>query len=561
MTWCLLIILGLLALLSSGELFEWFINPGETDEHHAFIEDCGQCHDPVASSFSDLAVMGIAGFMGEHSQSGEKCLVCHIAKARPFKPHGAEHNHQNATTVRLTDQQDPTGVDNNTISCATCHQIHQADEAGAIKVLSDGQCQSCHTAPFEGFTDGHPAFRHLPAWSAQILFDHKQHYYDYFAKQHVRDDVPENCTVCHLVDTGAQLQFATFDSMCSDCHLRPDIIDKQLDAIGPTSLIAIPRLDAQQLTVGYWPNCKTSRFKRISDLPLAMRALLETDDVAVAAIALLEAQKTSLNAMKKATDEEREAATQLAWSIKRLVNDIAADDAIERFSPDSNTRIVNDSQLAELVSLVPIDIRRRMTETWFPGLSEELEKVAEINTGSCPDRDDWSAMRSLIEKKKRNIGNNAGWYLQAKSSYMALSYVAQSHADPVMVTLGETLSRFSAGKQRGEEFQCAKCHGLESQDGTYELQWGLQVPEKKTLFRHASHLTTGQRCEQCHQLTGTDEQSPVALPDHLSIKKDQCLVCHNTDAVPTSCNGCHQYHWQGFSTPDPVGHPLPIQFD
>ena len=556
MAWCFIIGLGLLALLSSGNLFKKFIDPGVTDKHHEFVENCHQCHDSVAVGISDLLVMGVAGFQGEHEQLGEKCLGCHISNDAVFNPHGAQLADLRAVGNRIAGPQIASNASNAGLACASCHQIHQADDAGAIKVLTDAQCQACHISQFEGFTDGHPAFRQLPAWSPQILFDHQQHYNEHFSKQHVRDDVPANCSDCHLLDSGTPLQFAEFDGMCANCHLRPDIIDKQLDTIGPTSLVAIPRLDVKELAIGYWPNCKTSRFKRIGDLPLAMRALLQTDAAAVAAIVVLEEQKTSLNSMKKASDEEREAALQLAWAIKRLVHDIAADDAIKRFSPGSTSREINGPQLAELIALIPIDIRRRLAENWFPGVSDELSAVAQVVSGSCPDRDGWSAMRSVIEKKKRDIGNNAGWYLQAKSSYMALSYVAQSHRDPVMVKLGETLSRFPAALQQEAEFQCAKCHGIESQDEAYHLQWSLGERTRKSLFTHASHMTTGQSCEQCHRLTGEDEQAPVAVPDHLSIESDQCSTCHKAGVVSRTCNGCHQYHWQGFSLPDPVSHSL-----
>jgi len=500
--------------------------------------------------------MGFTGFKAEHRDPGEKCLGCHVSNDHGFNPHGASAIELNAVTDRLADQADLDMASFAPVACATCHDIHQRGYPGGIRALTDTQCQVCHTVGHTAFGLDHPAFTQLPAYTPQLLFDHQQHYKDHFTKQGLIDYAPGHCNTCHQTGTETDMQFADFDSMCSDCHLRPDIVEKQLDSIGPTSLIAIPRMDTEQLAIGYWPNCRTSRFKRLSDLPLIMRAMLETDASAAAAISLLEDKKTSLNAMDKATDEERTAATQLAWAIKKLVQDIAANDALERFSVDSETRNVSDPLLVEVITRLPIDIRRRLAESWFPGLDEELTRVGEVIPGSCPSRADWSAMREFIEKKKHDIGVNPGWYLQAKSSYMALSYVPQQHKDPLMMSIAGITQKFPRDAQIKAEFQCAKCHGVEAREDWYTLQWPLNTATRKTRFSHASHIASGQSCDQCHQLTGADEKDQFAVLDHLPIKNQQCAECHNGEAAQQQCVLCHGYHWQGFSSPVLATNPL-----
>ncbi len=533
-----------------------FIDPGPANRQHVFIEDCSQCHTQVATNLSELFGMGVAGFNNEHQDVGRKCLGCHVTAENAFVPHGEAVSVLNAISIRLAQTSDQEYMRDRPVACATCHSIHQQDEPNGIKALTDGQCQVCHLSKHMSFARDHPAFKRLPAITPQILFDHQRHDREHFAKNNLLEHVPANCTTCHRIDSNDDLQFTGFDLMCADCHLRPDIIDKQLDAIGPTSLIAIPRLDTKQLAIGYWPNCRTTRFKRLSDMPLVMRAMLETDVAASAAIALLESQKTRLHLMKKSSDKERAAATQLAWSIKAMVQDFAADNAVERFSPGSQHRKISNSRLARVIAQVPADIRRRLAESWFPSLDEELQPEAEIHGGSCPDSKEWSAMRGFIEKKKKHISGNSGWYLQAKSSYMALSYVSQQHRDTLMKSLAEVISDYPQDLQQDAQFQCAKCHGIATPDGVYALRLLIEVSPRKTEFTHASHIAVGQSCDQCHQLKDGEEPDPVALADHHPIKNDQCTGCHNGNRVQQQCTHCHSYHWQDFSAPPPPGQAL-----
>lgn len=536
-------------MLGSGTLFQGLISPGATGIHHAFIADCGACHTRVATNFSELLELGVSGFNAKHKNLGEKCLDCHVFNDTAFNPHGATITRLETLTAHLGGKSVGDIAEDSPVACATCHDIHQQDAPGGIRPLTNTQCQICHAAQYLDFETDHPAFTQLPAYTPRLLFDHLQHYRDHFDKQSVVEYAPGNCTDCHQTSANADLQFAGFDSMCADCHLRTDIIEKQLDRIGPTSLIAIPRMDTDRLAIGYWPNCRTTRFKRISDLPLIMRAMLETDASAAAAITVLENHKTSLHSMNGASEEERTAATRLAWAIKALVQDIAADNAVERFTVGTESRNISSPYISDIIARLPIDIRRRMAENWFPDLDAEMTRMTDVTAGSCPDRADWKTMREIIEKKKRDINANAGWYLQAKSSYMALSYVPQQHLDPLMIAIAKITQKFPRDVQLDAKFQCAKCHGFETGDGQYAVQWPLDVAAGKIRFSHASHITTGRRCDQCHELTGSDEPDHIAVLDHLSIDKNQCSVCHDGATVEQRCVFCHEYHWQGFSAP------------
>ncbi len=501
------------------------------------IEQCETCHANLVNEFSTLLLAGIEGFQEDHHQSVGACVSCHNITEHPEQAHNAAPQVLADISRRLTDQPAPLESSISALSCAACHQIHDSD--GHASNLSDDQCQTCHVKQFKSFQDGHPVFTDLPQFRPQIVFDHRRHQQQHFEKKALIEFAPRQCTDCHQLTAGTDLELAGFDRMCSACHLEKDITTKLIDKIGPTTVFAMPNINAEQVDIGYWPNCRTTQFKRVSNMPVLMRRLLETDEQAVSAMTILAKSNTAMNALDDAPPEILEAVIALSESVRSLVADIAAEDALERFSSGSEARQVNNDQLAQLIGAIPVDVRRLLSSGWF---AEQAD--GELSAEVCPSRDQWRAMRDGIEKSKDEVRTNPGWYLQAKASYMALSYVPQLHADPLMKLFSDLAAHDEQWYDDRLGFQCSKCHLVNENDVEPKVAWPAVEHIRRTRFSHTTHLVAGETCASCHALTDVGDEEAFASIDHHSIEKAQCDSCHRDGAVEQSCSDCHSYHWQ-----------------
>ncbi len=533
----LIVTIGVFGLLSSGAMLTWLISPGPTDHRHAMIEQCETCHANLVNEFSTLLLAGIEGFQGDHHQAVSACVNCHKIAEYPEQVHNAAPEVLADISRRLAEQPAPLETRISELSCASCHEIHN-DNVHASS-LTDQQCQSCHIAQFESFQHGHPAFSGLPEVTPQIVFDHRRHQELHFEKKAMVEFAPQQCTDCHLPNDGTDLKLAGFDSMCSDCHLEKDVTNKLIDKIGPTTVFAVPNINAEEVSIGFWPNCRTTQFKRISNMPVLMRRLLETDPDAVAAMELLTEDNTAMNSLDDVAPEVLEAVVALSKAVRTLAADMAAEDALERFSVDSETRQISNDELTRLVGAIPVDVRRLLYSSWFAD-----QPVEEAGGQVCSSRDEWRAMRDGIEKDKDEIRSNPGWYLQAKSSYMALSYVPQLHADPLMRLFSDLADHDPQWYDDRLGFQCSKCHLTATGGAEPQVAWPVVENTRRTQFSHATHLVTGEVCATCHALTDVGDEEDFAAIDHHPIEKAQCDSCHRDGAVEQSCSDCHTYHWQ-----------------
>lgn len=543
--WVLLVVvavIGVLGLFSSGSWLQWFISPGPTDHRHAMIEQCDVCHIDMQHEFSALLQTGARGLAGEHEAAMGVCLDCHAIDAHPQLAHNAEPETLLGITRRLAGDDSLSGSPPQDLSCATCHTIHSG--SGHTDQLSDAQCQSCHVEQFHSFQHGHPDFTQLPDAPAQIAFDHQQHQDQHYDKNSVAEFAPENCTDCHISTADTELKLADFDQMCADCHLSEDITTKLIDRIGPTTLFAVPNIDAEAVDIGFWPNCRTTQFKRLDDMPVLMRRLLETDPDTAAAIALLSEDGVAMNSLDDVSDAQRQAVIALAAAVRKLAADLAADDVIERLAGAEDVRSGRGQQIAQLIGLIPADVRRLANSAWFSEAAQAQMLIDADPPGLCPGRDGWRAMRDGVEKGRDVVRTNPGWYLQSKSSYMALSYVPQIHADPVMQLFSAVAGDAPVWQDDRDGFQCGKCHKVSADDDQTRITWPQPVETRRTLFSHTTHLATGWTCAHCHRLYEIPEEETVARIDHHPVRKTYCDECHQDGAVEQSCSDCHRYHWE-----------------
>lgn len=549
--WLLLsAVIGVFALFSSGSWLAGFISPGPTDHRHAMIEQCETCHTKNQSEFTMLLQASIEGMLGDGHQDADACISCHQIADFPHLPHNADPQLLIDVSKQLTKQLTAQSVSTDVVqampvselSCATCHEIHDSD--GVASRLSDQQCQSCHVQQFESLQHGHPEFTQLPDVTPQVIFDHHRHQQQHFDKKSLADLAPEQCTDCHLSSQANDMRMAGFDGMCSGCHLNEDITTKLIDKIGPTTVFAVPNIDAEAVGVGYWPNCRTTQFKRINNMPVLMKRLLETDENAVLAMQVLADNGVAMNSLDDVSNEVRQAIVTLTESIRSLAADIAADDALERFSQQSENRVIRNDQIAQMISAIPVDVRRLLHTAWF---QNQPISTDDQGLGICPTRDEWSTMRAGVEKGRDVVRNNSGWYMQAKSSYMALSYIPKEHADATMKLLSSVAADDPEWHDPKSGFQCSKCHLVNSESDQTVVAWPSVVENRKTRFSHPVHLTSGLACATCHQLVESKDEELFASSDHRFIEKSQCVDCHQTGKVEQSCSDCHDYHWEAMS--------------
>lgn len=478
------------------------LQPGPVQAHHANIEDCQSCHhEPEQYSWHAIDVWRGAG---HNDFSG--CLACHDLGPNAGNAHDQSYEWMHAVA-------DEYGVGHLPVSqsadgCGVCHKEH-----GDVTVISADRegCVSCHRMDVVGFDDSHPAVDEPTP--RRLIFSHDSHLQQHFRKPRLQAVAPD-CTGCHLPSTAGTMRLAGFDEACSVCHLDDDILDQGGDKPGPQTVLALPRIDAENADLTWWPNCKTSGLNQTTDLPPITRYLLQLDPAAAEAMALLDADGTRLDRLDGATDEQRAAANVIGSTLKaRLEKWPAVDEA-------------------GWLASVPPDLIRLLNKEWFAD-----------NGDGCADSEQWRWLRDEQGKGRSELASLRGWYVQAGTRTVELGYRAQAHSDDWMQQLADYAvahgGQLSPLTDPDDGLSCFSCH-LEDETG---LQWSSASGVAAVDFDHRPHAT-GQQCIDCHVPVDIEERSdpPAALFDYQQVTVDQCTDCHQPSKVPAECHDCHDYH-------------------
>lgn len=386
---CMFATLGLLLVtlgpgLPSSSWRHAVVEPGPLHHVHSQAlantdkaDQCSACHD--AATVDPLAWIKIASGNVASLSEGQatRCLKCHqpaMGGEWARHPHNVSPEALARTTQRITKDQQPLAelvrvklVASNEQACSTCHKEHHGLHANLTQ-LTDQQCQACHAQAFESFAQGHPEFRHsVPSRRSRIAFDHVSHVQKHFpGKQQAFA-----CRQCHDDDARRDVkQLASFERSCAQCHSQP------IQAATHEGLIAFsfPVLNITQLTeagkdIGEWPAAAQGDFD--GSLPPLMRMLLLADDEAVAALEQLGPQ---FDFSQTTSTEQLESVARLAWSYKRLLNDLANDSAQSLRSRLEKVagKAISVSQLESVVRQLPPALFREARRRWLPGVSQEL---------------------------------------------------------------------------------------------------------------------------------------------------------------------------------------------
>ena len=377
-------VIGLAMIALTGGDRDALLSPGPLTFQHSVVGGCAGCHEGFDDGPVDW-VMTAFGKAPEGHGDGA-CHACHelgehaeLPHSRPpavtaaltdtARAHRTDHDTQTPLEFRMSNWLfADAGTPAQTVGCATCHREHRGVQVDLTE-MPEGACQTCHTAQFASFADGHPEFdRPLFDRRPRIAFDHAAHLDRHFGAEESVGKAPETCTVCHLPsDDGRAMLTAGFETMCASCH-QSDIAGT--GSIGPTGLgfLAVPGLDLRELTargvdIGAWPEW--------SEEPITpfMALMLSADPAAPAALNRLEGQ--DLLDLRDAAPEDIRAVATVAFAVKRLIGDVLADGVQAAQARLAETGPV---ETGALLGHLPREVLAAAAEDWFPSLASELAR-------------------------------------------------------------------------------------------------------------------------------------------------------------------------------------------
>ena len=580
--WAALLVLGLMLLFIAGPVGPEFISPGTlTSQHQTAVSSCGNCH----STFEGGPAGWLAAAFKSHSGAKDSrlCISCHILGENSGSPHGlspqslavinkrigqkgkAEPDLINmllADSLGLRGEQGP----NSTVACATCHQEHQGRSAD-LTDMNARRCQSCHATRFTSLGADHPEFKSFPYnRRTRLVFDHASHLNKHF-RGDAKDSAPKSCKSCHLPDpSGTYMKTRQFERTCAACHEGQLLGQGSAGAKG-IPFITLPGLDAEGLKkagvdVGYWP-----RDAEGEGLTPFLKLLLLADPEFKKAEAALD--DADLLDLEKADKSLRVAAGQLAWAVKRLVYEVAAEGqkALKARLEKSLARPLGAAELSRLSAQLPVGVMRGVMATWFPNLVGEIERHKD---GEPPKKEKEGEEKEPEEKEEvelpspEEVSVVGGWYEQD----FTLHYRPSGHEDRFMRGwMDLTASGAAGGGAREDIFKtltgkkspgyCVKCHSIDKAgEKALRINWRAKGPASNvrsfTRYRHSPHfsLLDEKGCLSCHRLDpeakyleGFKDFNPSAFASNFQpVEKAVCASCHTKNGASDKCLTCHNYH-------------------
>ena len=552
------------------------VSPGTLSAAHLAIEpppgvpNCQVCHKGAESGFGRWLSM-IASQTETHSvEVNQQCLGCHFSEtdqAIAMKVHSAaEFSEISPAVEELSMLAGPTSfllglsdqvhgepmLDQTQGTCSTCHNEHEG-AAHDMKVMSDIQCQVCHTNQFESFNDGHPAFTSATSISSGIKFDH--------AKHQPRFDDGLDCQSCHQADAeGKTMLVSPFENSCQGCHEQRSK-DHHGDAIkkNPVPFLQLPEMEFEDPV--YWP----AELAVGENLTPMMTLLLAGDDEALPLLSEIYDGDGAAGDMFEwffiLEDEgEPEKKAQLATAIKKLVSELA-----DYSSSGEKARTV---RLSKAFSLEATDpelqtlqaelsaanfVMQMFKQRYLPQLEDDLAGEEVDATDDEELTTDWMASKHM-----------SGWRVDSDEG--AISYRAVAHSDSWLKTWIETLGK-SQGKTAqmtsmdemraglralmldelsGDFKSCTKCHTVQGEAAPWSAAGRLYDASGFTKFNHRPHmamLNEPGNCLTCHIPKNESSDASIAMPrGFLPHDKETCSSCHAPGKANNTCLNCHQYH-------------------
>ena len=271
--------------------------------------------------------------------------------------------------VSLASGGDPGAATAGKLACATCHREHQGRNA-RLASMSDARCQACHTARFAGLDSGHPEFDHYPyKRRTRLIFDHIGHIEKHFKDKKFKQSAPDQCTTCHSPDAAGNTMLVNGYKTCMACHAAQIVTDG-----GATPVFAVPGIDAQTLhakgaPIGAWPEDAEAELT-----PFMVLLLSGDPDFRDAWNTVRELNL--LDDLEDADAAQIKAAQTVAWSVKRLIQDLRAKGgaALGARIETALGSTISGEDLAHLAGRLPVDLIANARREWFPDLDAEMKQ-------------------------------------------------------------------------------------------------------------------------------------------------------------------------------------------
>ena len=375
----------LVVIFASNRRNDW-IAPGELCSSHSHLFNdanenrCAACHSQANETFGQWFKTTLTGHKSIGPTQSDLCLKCHDGDLGPNDAKGI-HNSTSEMLAQLSAKFKPRQFDvrnivsppnsnGHTIACATCHKEHQGT-SHQLTMLTDQQCQSCHTRHFHSFERDHPEFSDWPfVNNRNIAFDHQSHLEKHFPSKGKSMD----CRDCHISDDSGKIQMVRpFEQSCAECH------DTQIKAgMGERhQLLALPMLDLEAfqqagISIGQWPETAAGAFDgTISPL---MQILLLGDNQANSVLRRLP-PGFQFGDIDPGDPKQLEQAGELAWAIKRLLFELANDS--ETTFQTRLAKVIGEDFDANSMQGISAQMHpalfREAQRYWMPGLALEMQ--------------------------------------------------------------------------------------------------------------------------------------------------------------------------------------------
>jgi hypothetical protein len=376
--------IGLLMILCTSPYSYEFLAPGELSSNHAQIlagegaNRCSACHAAGNGSVAGWIASTLALGRAEGLTQSELCMKCHdktLVADAALNPHNVAPEKLTEITNKFEQVSFDGGVvfhppvSGHNIACSACHREHHGSKID-LTAMTDKQCQTCHQSSFHSFETDHPELVSYPLKRrSRIAFDHASHSMTHFPSKHSEF----NCNQCHIDDEFQNVKkLASYEQACSVCH-HQQILESGRDGL---ALISLPMLDthaieAAKLKVGSWPLAATGDFD--GAIPPIMRVLLSADPRAAEILGRL-GPDFDFSDFDPAKTSDVEDAVELAWAIKRLLNDLSLDgQRAIRSRLELVMRLdVEDHELQQLITNLDELVFQNAVRRWLPNLNVEV---------------------------------------------------------------------------------------------------------------------------------------------------------------------------------------------
>ena len=515
----------------SGSARDAVIQAGDLTGGHANFTSAAGCVSCHSAHDEDAGDWFLAVFE-EEDMTGQ-CLDCHTFGGDPRLGHNATF----AAKAQATE-------------CVMCHTEHKGEDAD-IKIMSDSQCNVCHTQEIDSFSKNHPQFSATFPHDRRtsVKFNHVSHLSKHFADQRYAERAPADCTSCHAVDTAARaVEPAGFDETCAKCHSSA-ITEREL------VILRLPEfeenlIDGDAVMEACGPTLETWEMVRenMAEMTDAIEAgdeveLAEIEEEDYEAVSLEEGDPISAFLLGIAADDVESYSEPMQEFIMRLVEE----------GPAPLAELVDEHAGAEvspiLLSGLNPELVKRVACAWASNLEYEAPMESELGG--------WRG--EALELRYAPVGHAdavaKGWINFALNPNMAIN---DDNADAA-----EAMHEAILSPKEGIG-ACTKCHAIsQTEDGGLEAEWGYRPSNARpyTTYSHGAHITLlnpegvnlmdpQNGCRTCHKI---NEEAPYQKafeqrdPHHFqsnffAINQETCVQCHSEGQVQQDCQLCHVYH-------------------